>query len=88
MLKVIPKIPTPLTQYKITNSFTKEEVTLSVESIFTEEAQNTDGLICYAYVGKKLIYSGFCTEVSAIDPAYVTKTPPPPKPIAKKRATR
>lgn len=62
-------------QYLVTCAFTKEVFLISPEVLFSELTEEGEYLSVFAYVGKKLIFSGLATNVRVLNDRLVKKLP-------------
>jgi hypothetical protein len=62
-------------QYLVTCAFTKEIFLVTPEIMFSELTEDGEYLSVFAYVGKKLIFSGLCTNVRCLNENLVKKLP-------------
>jgi hypothetical protein len=62
-------------QYLVTCAFTKEVFLVTPETLFSEVSEDGEYLSVFAYVGKKLIFSGLCTNVRCLNENLVKKLP-------------
>ncbi len=62
-------------QYLATCAFTKEVFLITPEVLFSEVSEDGEYLSVFAYVGKKLIFSGLCTNVRCLNENLVKKLP-------------
>jgi|APGre2960657404_1045060.scaffolds.fasta_scaffold177849_2 hypothetical protein len=62
-------------QYLVTCAFTKEVFLVTPEALFSEVSEDGEYLSVFAYVGKKLIFSGLCTNVRCLNENLVKKLP-------------
>lgn len=62
-------------QYLVTCAFTKEVFLVTPEILFSELTEDGEYLSVFAYVGKKLIFSGLATNVRVLNNNLVKKLP-------------
>ena len=62
-------------RYLVTCAFTEEVFLVTPDVLFSEVSEGGEYLSVFAYVGKKLIFSGLCTNVRCLNENLVQKLP-------------